>query len=81
MSKRIYISADYSEADRNCNVFDELHKWGNDNLHRVDYCDTALVAKGGVSNNQDCRPSNSWTSCLDLDKSVLKTIVITSYDV
>ena len=56
MSKRVYISADYSPADGDRNVIDELHKWGNDNLHRVDYCDTALVAKGSVSNDPDCRP-------------------------
>lgn len=56
MSKRVYISADYSEADGDRSVIDELHIWGKDNLHRVDYCDTALVAKGSVSNNSDCRP-------------------------
>jgi hypothetical protein len=56
MSKRVYISADYSTSDGDRDVIDELHKWGKDNLHRVDYCDTALVAKGSVSNNPDCRP-------------------------
>jgi len=56
MSKRVYISADYSATDGDRSVIEELHKWGNDNLHRVDYCDTALVAKGSVSNNPDCRP-------------------------
>ena len=56
MSKRVYISADYSPSDGDRDVIDELHKWGKDNLHRVDYCDTALVAKGSVSNNPDCRP-------------------------
>ena len=61
MSKRVYISADYSQADGDCNVLDELHKWGKDNLHRVDYCDTAQVAKGSVSRNADCRPCDLKT--------------------
>lgn len=56
MSKRVYISADYSPSNGDRDIIDELHKWGKDNLHRVDYCDTALVAKGSVSNNPDCRP-------------------------
>lgn len=56
MSKRVYISADYSEADGDRNVVNELHKWGKDNLHKVDYVDTAEVAKGSVSRDPDCRP-------------------------
>lgn len=56
MSKRVYISADYSPNDGDQSVIDELHKWGRDNLHKVDYCDTAQVAKGSVSRNADCRP-------------------------
>lgn len=55
MSKRVYISADYSAADGDRNVVDELHKWGSDNLHKVDYCDTAQVISGSVANNPDCR--------------------------
>ena len=56
MSKRVYISADYAPNDGDRSVIDELHKWGNDNLHKVDYCDTAQVASGSVSNNSNCRP-------------------------
>lgn len=55
MSKRVYISADYSENDGDRSVVDELHKWGEDELHKVDYCDTALVVSGSVSKNPDCR--------------------------
>ena len=56
MSKKVYISADYSENDGDRSVVDELHKWGNDNLHKVDYVDTAQVVSGSVSNDADCRP-------------------------
>lgn len=56
MNKRVYISADYSKTNGDRSVIDELHKWGNDNLHKVDYCDTAQVASGSVSNNSNCRP-------------------------
>ncbi len=55
MSKRVYISADYSEANGDRNVVDELHRWGNDNLHKVDYCDTAQVVSGSVAKDSDCR--------------------------
>ncbi len=55
MSKRVYISADYSADDGDRNVVDELHKWGSDNLHKVDYCDTASVVSGSVADNPDCR--------------------------
>lgn len=55
MSKRVYISADYSEADGDRNVVDELHKWSDDNYHMVDYCDTAQVVSGSVSDDEDCR--------------------------
>lgn len=56
MSKRVYISADYSENDGDRDVVDELHKWGKDNYHMVDYCDTAQVVSGSVSGDADCRP-------------------------
>ena len=56
MSKHVYISADYSEADGDRDVIDVLHAWGNDNLHEVDYVDTASVVSGSVSNDPDCRP-------------------------
>lgn len=56
MSKRVYISADYAPNDGDQSVIEELQRWGRDNLHRVDYCDTAIVAKGSVANKLDCRP-------------------------
>ena len=56
MSKRVYISADYSELNGDREVVDELHKWGNDVLHKVDYVDTAEVVSGSVSADPDCRP-------------------------
>ena len=49
MSKRVYISADYSESNGDREVVDELHKWGNDALHKVDYIDTAEVVSAIVS--------------------------------
>lgn len=55
MSKRIYISADYSEANGDRNVVNELHRWGSDDKHKVDYCDTAEVVSGSVANDSDCR--------------------------
>ena len=55
MSKRVYISADYSVEDGDRNVVNQLHKWANDNQHKIDFCDTALVVSGSVSNNSDCR--------------------------
>lgn len=55
MSKRVYISADYSVANGDRNVVDELHKWGQDDLHKVDYVDTAQVVSGSVSKDSDCR--------------------------
>ncbi len=56
MRKRVYISADYSESNGDRSVVNELHKWGNDNLHKVDYIDTAQVVSGSVSKDPDCRP-------------------------
>ena len=56
MSKRVYISADYSEKNGDREVVDELHRWGKDNKHKVDYIDTAQVISGSVSKNEDCRP-------------------------
>lgn len=48
MSKRVYISADYSKNNGDCNVVDELHKWGEDDYHKVDYCDTDEVVSGRI---------------------------------
>lgn len=56
MSKRVYISADYSILNGDRDVVDELHRWGQDNLHKVDYVDTAEVVSGSVSADPDCRP-------------------------
>ena len=55
MSKRVYISADYSENDGDRNVVDVLHAWGKDDKHKVNYVDTAQVVSGSVSNDSDCR--------------------------
>ncbi len=55
MSKRVYISADYSPSDGDRDVIDVLHAWGNDNIHKVDYVDTASVVSGSVSSDPDCR--------------------------
>lgn len=56
MSRRVYICADYSVSNGDRNVVDELHNWGKDNLHKVNYVDTAEVVSGSVSANPDCRP-------------------------
>ena len=55
MSKRIYISADYSEENGDRNVVEVLHKWSEDDLHVVDYVDTAQVISGSVSKDPNCR--------------------------
>lgn len=55
MSKRVYISADYSENDGDRCVVNELNKWGQDNLHKVDFVNTAAVKSGTVANDADCR--------------------------
>ncbi|MDU1587033.1 MAG: hypothetical protein E6860_15970 [Clostridium sp.] len=56
MSKRVYISADYSEDSGDREVVRILNKWGRDALHKVDFIDMSAVASGSVSNNPDCRP-------------------------
>lgn len=56
MSKRVYISADYSPSDGDRDVVDVLHSWGKDDKHKVDYVDTAEVVSGSVANDPDCRP-------------------------
>lgn len=56
MSKRVYISADYSEDSGDRNVVETLNKWGTDNLHMVNFVDMAKVVSGSVSNDSDCRP-------------------------
>ena len=57
MSKRVYISADYSEDSGDRDVVEMLNSWGNDNLHKTDFVDMAKVVSGSVTNNNDdCRP-------------------------
>lgn len=56
MSKRVYISADYAPYNGDRDVVDELHAWGKDSKHMVDYIDTASVVSGSVSDDPDCRP-------------------------
>lgn len=55
MSKQVYISADYDCLNGDYNVVDELNKWGNDNLHKVDFVDMSKVSSGSVANSDDCR--------------------------
>ena len=55
MSQRVYISADYSADDGDRDVINELHSWGKDAKHKVDYVDTAQVASRSISNDKDCR--------------------------
>lgn len=68
MGKRVYISADYSIVNGDRNVVEELHKWGNDNLHKVDYVDTAEVVSGSISKDPDCRPC-------DLKKNLINRLM------
>lgn len=56
MTKRIYISADYSEEQGDRDVCEELSKWGKDNYHSLDFVDMAQVVSGSVADdNPDCR--------------------------
>lgn len=55
MKKFVYISADYSELDGDRDVVCELHKWGDDNKHIVEFTDLAMVKSGSVSDEDDCR--------------------------
>ena len=55
MSKRVYISADYSEDSGDRNVVETLNKWGTDKLHKVDFIDMAKVVSGSISSDSDCR--------------------------
>lgn len=56
MSKRVYISADYSQDHGDRAVVEVLNKWGSDNRHIVDFVDMAQVVSGSVSRDPDCRP-------------------------
>jgi len=55
MSKQVYISADYSENDGDRDVVDLLNRWGQDDLHKVDFIDMSKVSSGSVSLSSDCR--------------------------
>ena len=55
MSKRVYISADYSSGNGDRVVVEELNKWGQDSLHKVDFVDMAQVVSGTVAADDDCR--------------------------
>lgn len=55
MSKQVYISADYDYLNGDQSVVEELNKWGNDNLHKVDFIDMSKVKSGSVANGNDCR--------------------------
>lgn len=70
----MYISADYSVLNGDRNVVNELHKWGNDSLHIVDYVDTAEVVSGSVSRDSDCRPCDlkkEFNSQIDVSSAVI----------
>lgn len=56
MSKRVYISADYSVDSGDRDVVETLNNWGQDNLHKVNFVDMAKVVSGSISNDSDCRP-------------------------
>lgn len=54
MSKRVYISADYSDDSGDRNVVNLLNQWGTDNQHKVDFVDMAKVVSGSISKDSDC---------------------------
>ena len=67
MGKRIYISADYSELNGDRDVVEELHKWGKDSLHKVDYVDTAEV----VSGSRPCDLKREFNSQINVSSAVI----------
>ncbi len=56
MGKRVYISADYAWDSGDRDVAEVLQKWGQDNIHRVDFVDMSQVNSGSVASAPDCRP-------------------------
>jgi len=56
MSKRVYISADYSENSGDKDVVEVLQKWSNDNYHKIEFVDMSQVESGSVADEPDCRP-------------------------
>lgn len=74
---QVYISADYSEDDGDRDVVEVLHKWGEDDLHKVNYIDTANVVSGSVSENPDCRAcdlKNEFNSLINDSSAVIFVI-------
>ena len=55
MRKQVYISADYDCFSGDQDVVKELNRWGNDNIHKVDFVDMSKVSSGSVANSDDCR--------------------------
>ena len=55
MAKQVYISADYDENSGDCEVVEELKKWGEDNKHKTNFIDMSEVRSGSISNDPDCR--------------------------
>ena len=55
MRKQVYISADYDRLNGDQDVVNELNKWGNDSLHKIDFIDMSKVVSGSVANESDCR--------------------------
>lgn len=77
MGKRVYISADYSSYDGDRNVIDVLHGWSEDDLHIVDYVDTAQVVSGSVSKDPDCRAcdlKSEFNNQINVSSSVIFVI-------
>lgn len=54
MRKQVYISADYAEDSGDRDVVELLNRWGNDDVHKVNFVDMAKVVSGSVSNDPDC---------------------------
>ena len=53
MRKQVYISADYDRLNGDQDVVNELNKWGNDSLHKIDFIDMSKVVSGSVANESD----------------------------
>lgn len=73
MSKRIYISADYSDSNGDREVVEIIHKWCNDNLHKIDFIDTAS-GPDSVSNKPDCMAcdlKNEFNSRINSSSAVI----------
>ena len=74
MSKQVYISADYADNSGDRNVVDLLNKWGNDNMHKIDFVDMSKVASGSASEDSDRRPcdlKNEFNSQINASSAVI----------